>query len=359
MKAFMNTNSPIDFSSGLSCPVPLTNYKTVTLAHGGGGTLSRQLVQSMFLPQFNNPALSDEHDGAILSMEGGTFAFSTDSYVVKPVFFPGGNIGDLAVYGTVNDIAMCGARPLYLSCAFIIEEGFAMEQLWTVVQTMQRAAEKAGVQLVTGDTKVVDRGKGDGIFITTAGVGVVPRGVVISPKRAAPGDVIVLSGRIADHGIAIMSVRQGITFETEIVSDTAPLNGMVEAMLEAEPDIHVLRDPTRGGIASALNEIALSAGRGIEIAESAIPVADAVTGACEILGLDPLYIANEGKLLAIVPERSASKVLEVMKKNPHGGEATVIGRVVEDHPGIVVMRTTIGSNRIVDMISGEQLPRIC
>ncbi len=355
----MDSKEPIDFSAGLSCPIPLTQYKYVTLAHGGGGKLSQQLIQSMFLSQFNNPALSAEHDGAILNLLGGKLAFSTDSYVVKPIFFPGGNIGELAVNGTVNNIAMCGAKPLYLSCAFILEEGFPMEQLWQIVQSMQKAAERANVQLVTGDTKVVDRGKGDGIFITTAGVGIIPDEVNIDPKRACAGDVILLSGRIADHGIAIMSVREGLTFETEIKSDTAPLNEMVESMLDVTKDIHVLRDPTRGGIASALNEIAQSAHLGIEIDESAIPVTDAVLGACEILGFDPLYIANEGKLLAIAPEQYAAQILQVMKSNPLGKESAVIGRVVADHPSTVVMKTSIGSNRIVDMLSGEQLPRIC
>jgi hydrogenase expression/formation protein HypE len=329
------------------------------MAHGGGGRLSQQLVERMFLAQFPSEALRPLHDGALLQLANMRLAFSTDSYVVRPIFFPGGTIGELAVNGTVNDLAMCGARPMYLSAAFIIEEGLPMEDLWRVVVSMQQACREAGVSLVTGDTKVVDRGKGDKLFITTSGVGIVPAGVHISPVRASAGDAVLLSGRIADHGIAIMSVREGLHFESELVSDTAPLNGLVGAMLGASPEIHVLRDPTRGGIASALNEIAAAAHLGIHLREDSIPVAGAVRGACELLGLDPLYVANEGKLLAIVPEHDAEVVLDAMRAHPLGAEAALIGRVVADHPGIVTMETKIGTTRVVDMLSGEQLPRIC
>ena len=348
-----------DLYAGLSCPVPISDYQQVLLAHGGGGKLTHQLIQSMFASQFNNEFLNPLHDGAMVSINGSRLAFSTDSYVINPIFFPGGSIGELAVNGTVNDLAMCGARPLYLSSAFIIEEGLSMEELWRVVLAMQKAAAEAGVQLVTGDTKVVDRGKGDKIFINTSGVGVIDQGIDIHPRRAVPGDVVIVSGPIAVHGIAIMSVREGLEFETTIESDTAPLNGLVTAMLGAEKDIHVLRDPTRGGVASALNEIAESAAMGISLTEDAIPVTDEVRGACEILGLDPLYVANEGILLAVVPGPSAERVLQAMKNHPAGKSSVVIGQVVDDHRGMVVMKTGIGGTRVVDMLSGEQLPRIC
>ncbi len=348
-----------DISSGFACPIPITEYKNVLLAHGGGGKLTQQMIQKMFLSQFQNSLLEPLHDGAVFSINGTRLAFSTDSYVINPIFFPGGDIGGLAVNGTVNDVAMCGARPLYLSAAFIIEEGFPMEDLWRVVLSMQEAAKRADVMLVTGDTKVVDRGKGDKIFINTSGVGVIEDGIDIHPKRAAVGDTIILSGPIAVHGMAIMSVREGLEFETQIKSDTAPLNDLVQVMLRASKEIHVLRDPTRGGIASALNEIAEKAQVGIMISEEAIPITEDVRGACEILGLDPLYVANEGKLLAFVPEQETESVLAAMKGHPEGGESVVIGRVVADHPGTVVMRSRIGGMRVVDMLSGEQLPRIC
>jgi hydrogenase expression/formation protein HypE len=355
----MNNTSSVDFNAGFSCPIPLSEYPAVLLAHGGGGKLSQQLIRSMFFSQFNNQILKQEHDGAIISTGGGQLAFSTDSYVVHPVFFPGGNIGELAVYGTVNDLAMCGATPLYLSAAFIIEEGFPMERLWMIVRSMQQAAERSSVQIVTGDTKVVDRGKGDGIFITTAGIGIIGEGISISPRRATAGDAIILSGRIAEHGIAIMSAREGIEFETQVQSDCAPLNGLVETILKISKNIHVLRDPTRGGVASALNEIADAAHVGIVIDETKIPVTEEVRGACEILGLDPLYIANEGKLVAFVPGGESENILSAMRSHPDGGEASIIGKVVDAHPGIVVMKTSIGGNRVVDLLSGEQLPRIC
>jgi hydrogenase expression/formation protein HypE len=350
-------NHELEFD--LSCPMPIGNYDKVLLAHGGGGTLSHQLIQKMFFSQFDNAILNQEHDGAVLDVQGSRLAFSTDSYVVQPIFFPGGDIGELAVNGTVNDLSMCGAKPLYISAGFILEEGLPMDDLWKIILSMKNAALKAGVQIVTGDTKVVDRGKGDKIFINTAGIGLVDKGVDISPSRCQAGDVIILNGRIADHGIAIMSAREGLTFETSVESDTAPLNELVEVMLHASSRIHVLRDPTRGGIASALNEIAMTARTGMQIEEDKIPITEQVKGACEILGLDPLYIANEGKLLAFVDPEDAEKVLAAMRTHSLGKESMIIGRVVPDHPGSVVMRTSIGSMRVVDMLSGEQLPRIC
>ena len=339
--------------------VPPGDHAEVLLAHGGGGKLSHELIQQMILPAFQNPLLAPLHDGAVFESGGVRFAFSTDSYVINPIFFPGGDIGELAVNGTVNDLAMCGSEPLYLSAAFIIEEGFPMKDLSRILGSMRSAAQTAGVLLVTGDTKVVDKGKGDKIFITTSGIGLVRAGVDISPMRAEPGDVILLSGPIALHGIAIMSVREGLAFESQIRSDSAALNGLVTKILDAGPDVHVLRDPTRGGLASALNEIAESAHMGIALEEDRIPVGEAVKGACEILGLDPLYVANEGKFVAFVAPGAAEGVLAVMKSHPLGADASVIGTVVGDHPGRVVMRTSIGGHRVVDMISGEQLPRIC
>ena len=344
---------------GATCPVPMTNYKEIVLAHGSGGKLSQQLMQSVVLPRFRNELLAPLHDGAIFALDGARLAFSTDSYVVSPLFFPGGDIGKLAVHGTVNDLAMCGARPMYLSVGFILEEGTAMDDFARVVGSMREAADAAGAMLVTGDTKVVDRGKADGIFINTSGIGVVPEGVDISPARARPGDKILLSGEIAVHGIAIMSVREGLEFETEIASDTAPLNGLVEAMLAVGGDIHVLRDPTRGGVTSALTEIAQSAGVGMLIEEARIPIGEEVKGACEILGLDPLYVANEGKLIAVVAPGAAEGVLAAMRAHPLGREAAIIGEVTAEHPAFVLMKTRVGGTRVVDMLSGEQLPRIC
>lgn len=343
----------------LACPLPITDYKRVLLAHGGGGKLSKQLIEKMFLPHFGNEFLDPLHDGAVVSVNGVRLAFSTDSFVVNPIFFPGGTIGDLAVNGTVNDLAMCGAIPLYLSAAFIIEEGLSMDDLWRVVVSMRDAAGKAGVMLVTGDTKVVDRGKGDKIFINTSGVGVVGDGIDVNPKHARVGDKIILSGTIAVHGIAIMSVREGLAFDTPLQSDTVALNSLVQSMLNVSKHIHVLRDPTRGGVASSLNEIASSSNLGIRILEECIPISEEVRGACEILGLDPLYVANEGKLLAFVSPDDAGQVLAAMQNHPCGRDATIIGEVVSDHPGAVIMKSRIGGNRVVDMISGEQLPRIC
>jgi hydrogenase expression/formation protein HypE len=342
-----------------SCPMPLMRYPEVVLAHGSGGKLSQQLIQEMVLPGFRNPLLESLHDGAIFEVGGARLAFSTDSYVVQPIFFPGGDIGKLAVHGTVNDLAMCGARPLHLSVGFILEEGLPMEDLWRIIRSMREAADVAGVMLVTGDTKVVDRGKADKIFINTAGIGQVREGACIDPKRAAPGDKVIVSGFIAVHGIAIMSVREGLEFETEIASDTAPLNGLVDAMYATGCDIHVLRDPTRGGLTSSLVEIAQSAGVGVELQEAVIPITEEVKGACEILGLDPLHVANEGKLVAVVPPGSVDAVLSAMRAHPLGEHAAVIGTVIADHAGFVLMKTRIGGSRVVDMLSGEQLPRIC
>ena len=342
-----------------SCPLPITNYKQIVLAHGSGGKLSHQLIEKMVLPQFRNELLEPLHDGAIFSLNGERVAFSTDSFVVSPIFFPGGDIGTLAVHGTVNDLAMCGARPLYLSASFILEEGLPMEDFWRVVQSMHAAADNAGVKLVTGDTKVVDRGKADKIFVNTSGIGIVPNEVNIHPARATVGDKIIISGPIAVHGIAIMSVREGLEFETEVASDTAPLHELVAAMIAAKIDIHVLRDPTRGGVTSALTEIAQTAKIGMLLNESSIPISEEVKGACEILGLDPLYVANEGKVLAIVATEDADRLLQVLRSNSLGREAAVIGEVVNEHPGLIMMKTRVGGTRVVDMLSGEQLPRIC
>lgn len=349
----------VDALIAASCPLPISDHKEIVLAHGSGGKLTQQLIQKMVLPQFRNEFLEPLHDGAIFSVNGAKLAFSTDSFVVNPIFFPGGDIGELAVNGTVNDLAMCGARPLYLSAAFILEEGLPLSELWRVIHSMQRAAQAAGVALVTGDTKVVDRGKGDKIFINTSGVGVVDSGVNIHPRRAQVGDKIIINGPIAVHGIAIMSVREGLEFETEIASDTAPLNDLVRRMLSISKDIHVLRDPTRGGVTSTLAEIAGQADVGIRLQEDSIPISEDVKGACEILGLDPLYVANEGKLLAFVSPDKSDAILAAMRLHPLGKEAAVIGEVVADHPGFVTMKTRVGGTRVVDMLSGEQLPRIC
>ncbi|MEK6649851.1 MAG: hydrogenase expression/formation protein HypE [Bacteroidota bacterium] len=346
-------------SLDLSCPVPLSDYDRILLAHGGGGTLSQQLLLKSILPAFTNPHLAPLHDGAILDLGGVRIAFSTDSYVVSPRFFPGGSIGELAVHGTVNDLAMCGAVPQFLSVGFILEEGFPREDLERIARAMRAAADAAGVLLVTGDTKVVEQGKGDGIFINTSGIGIVREGIVSDPRTVRPGDKIILSGDIARHGIAIMSVREGLEFDTALESDMAPLHEVAAAVCVAAPDLRVMRDPTRGGVASALNEIAASAGVGMEIDERRIPVWEAVHAACEILGFDPLYVANEGKMIAIVPPGQAESVVKAMRRHPAAVEAAIIGEVTADHPGTVVLRTSIGGKRVVDMLSGEQLPRIC
>jgi hydrogenase expression/formation protein HypE len=345
--------------TGLQCPIPISDYPHVLLAHGGGGRLTQMLIERMFLAAFGNPALEVLHDGAVLAVEGGRLAVSTDSFVVSPLFFPGGDIGSLAVHGTVNDLAMCGARPLALTVGLVLEEGLPMADLWRIVQSMREAAARVGVPIVTGDTKVVDRGKGDGAFVNTTGLGVVPTGVQVAPRRARPGDVVLLSGPIAEHGIAIMSLREGLEFETAIRSDTAPLHDLVARLLEAAGEaVHVLRDPTRGGVSSALNEIAQQARVGILLDEARIPIGDEVRGACEILGLDPLYVANEGKCLALVAPERAGAALAALRAHPLG-IAAAIGEVVEDHPGKVFLRSRIGGTRVVDMLSGEQLPRIC
>lgn len=342
-----------------SCPLPVSDHQEIVLGHGSGGRLTQQLIQNLVLPQFRNELLEPLHDGAVFSINGARLAFSTDSFVVNPIFFPGGDIGRLAVHGTVNDLSMCGARPLYLSAAFILEEGLAMKDFQRVLHSMQQAAREAGVAFVTGDTKVVDRGKGDQIFINTSGLGVICPPTNIHPARARPGDRILINGPIALHGIAIMSVREGLQFETEIASDTAALNGLVEAMLAASPDLHVLRDPTRGGITSALCEIAGQANVGIRLDESSIPMSEEVKGACEILGLDPLYVANEGKLLVFAAPEDSDDVLAAMRQHPLGKEAAVIGEVVDAHQGFVTMKTRVGGSRVVTMLAGEQLPRIC
>jgi hydrogenase expression/formation protein HypE len=314
----------------------------------------------MFAKAFANPQLELMHDGAILPIEGGRIAFSTDSFVISPYFFPGGDIGSLAVHGTVNDIAMCGARPTVISVGLILEEGLPMDHLWRIVCSIQTAAAESGVSVVTGDTKVVDRGKGDGVYINTTGIGEIPKGVDISPGAARPGDRVLVSGEIAVHGIAIMSIREGLEFETQLESDSAALYPLVSAALETGgSEVRVLRDPTRGGVASALNEIAGQASVGFELDETAIPLSEEVRGACEILGFDPLYVANEGKLVAVVGPDKADVVLSEMRNHPLGKQAAIIAEVVEDHPGRVYLRSRIGGRRVVDMLSGEQLPRIC
>ncbi len=347
----------MDFT--LSCPIPISEYPVITMAHGSGGILSHQLIEKMFIPTFGNDILAEGHDGAMFDIQAERLAFTTDSFVVSPVFFPGGNIGDLAVNGTVNDLVCCGAMPLYLSAAFILEEGLHMEDLWKIVVSMKEAADRAGIKIVTGDTKVVDRGKGDKIFINTTGVGIIREGIHISPYRCERGDVIILSGNIGDHGVAIMSARSGLEFETTIESDTAALNELAGHVFQCTGNIHMLRDPTRGGLATTLNEISKSANVGIVIEEDKIPVSEEVRSACEILGLDPLYVANEGKIIIILPESEGNRVLEVMHQHPLGRDASIIGNLMDDHPGIVRMTTTIGSSRIIDMLTGEQLPRIC
>jgi hydrogenase expression/formation protein HypE len=342
----------------LSCPVPVTERKTIIMGHGSGGKLTAQLVHDLFLPAFDNEYLRKLDDQAVFTAGSARLAFTIDSFVVTPLFFPGGDIGELAVNGTVNDLAMSGARPLFLSAAFIMEEGLPMEELSRVVQSMARAAKAAGVAIVTGDTKVVNRGSADKLFITTSGVGLVRDGITISASNARIGDDIIISGTIADHGMAVMSVREGLEFEGAIESDTAPLHSLVEAMMNAG-EVHVLRDPTRGGLATSLCEIAAASSVGIQIEATQVPVREEVKGACEILGLDPLFVANEGKLVAFVPRESSERVLQAMRLTPEGAGARIIGRVVGDHPGMVRLKTEIGGTRILDLPFTEQLPRIC
>ena len=344
----------------LTCPVPLRDYPNIVLGHGGGGKLSAELVEHLFLPAFRNPTLASLSDAAVLAKPQSGLAFTTDSYVVRPLFFPGGSIGDLAVNGTVNDLSVSGAKPLYMSAAFIIEEGFPMQQLVKVVHAMAKAAEQAGVMIVTGDTKVVDRGHGDGCFINTAGVGeLIDGGRVLSPAQIRVGDAIVVSGTIGDHGMAVMSVRDGLQFDAVIESDSAPLNSLVAKMLESTSGIRVMRDPTRGGIASSLNELALAANLGIVIDESQLPITPTTQAACDLLGMDAMFVANEGKLLAFVAAQEAEQLVSVMRAHPHGTNAAIIGHVTDQHQGLVVARTAIGGKRVIAMQIGEQLPRIC
>jgi hydrogenase expression/formation protein HypE len=351
----VSTKTIADFS----CPAPHPVKDTILLGHGSGGRLSAELIHDIFLPAFRNPTLARLDDQAIVNVNGQRLAITTDSFVVKPLFFPGGDIGSLAVYGTVNDLVMGGATPLFLSAAFIIEEGFSTEELRRVVNSLQRAARDAGVQVVTGDTKVVEKGKGDGLFINTTGIGVVPDGVDLSANRARPGDKVLISGSIGDHGITILAQRAGLEFETEIRSDSAALHTLVAEILGVTHEIRCMRDPTRGGVSSTLNEIAQQSGVGIEIEEAFLPIHEEVRGACELFGLDPLYVANEGKLIAIVAPDAAGDVLQAMRCHPLGAEAQIIGTVKKDHVGLVTMRTPLGTTRIVDMLSGDQLPRIC
>lgn len=350
--------------SGWTCPIPLRNYPTIVMGHGSGGKMMSDLIRHMFIPLLDNDTLNQLGDSAVveLSQDGDSptrLAFSTDSFVVSPLVFPGGDIGELAVNGTINDLAMSGAQPLFLSAGFILEEGLPMETLGEITTSFANACQAANVQMVTGDTKVVNKGHGDGLYINTTGIGLIPAGVAIGPKNAQVGDAIIVSGTVGDHGMAIMSVREGLEFETRIVSDTAPLHELVEAMLAASPEVHCLRDATRGGLAAALNELASASGVGFSFEEGKVPVRPAVSAACEMLGMDPYYVANEGKLVAIVAVDAADEVLAAMHSHPLGQEAALIGRVVADHPGMVVSKTAIGGSRVVDLPAGELLPRIC
>ncbi|NKY26647.1 hydrogenase expression/formation protein HypE [Nocardia gamkensis] len=344
---------------GWVCPMPLRDAPNIVMGHGGGGAMSGELIEHLFLPAFGSAAHADLGDSAVVTLDGARLAFSTDSFVVKPIVFPGGTIGELAVNGTVNDLAMSGARPMVLSTAFILEEGTALADIARIAQAVGTAALAAEVQLVTGDTKVVDAGHGDGIYINTAGIGVVAPEVDIRPQRARPGDVVLVSGDIGVHGVAVLSCREGLEFGTTVLSDTAPLHGLVAAMLATGADVHVLRDPTRGGVAASLNEIARAAGVGVSLDERQLPVPDGVRDACGLLGLDPMYVANEGKLLAFVAPEDADRVLATMREHPLGAQAAAIGRCVAEHPGMVVARTALGGTRVVDLPAGEQLPRIC
>ncbi len=344
---------------GWTCPLPLQNYPTIVMGHGAGGKMMNDLIRHLFAVEFQNEFLGQLADSTTIDLEAGRFAFTTDSFVVSPLFFPGGDIGELAVNGTVNDLAMSGAKPLYLSGGFILEEGLPMETLGRIAASMARACKAANVQIATGDTKVVNKGHGDGIFINTSGIGIVPLGVNIAPAKAIPGDVVIVSGTMGDHGIAIMSVREGLKFQSQIESDTAPLNGLVESMLQVTKDIHCLRDATRGGLAAVLNELSGASKAGIEFEELKVPLRSDVSAACEMLGLDPLFIANEGKLVAIVPEKYADSILASMRKHPYGKDSAIIGKVVGEHAGLVVAKTSIGGSRVVDLPAGELLPRIC
>ena len=352
-----NGQDAVDFN--LSCPLPLQDYPNVILGHGGGGKLSSELVEHIFLPAFANEKLGGLGDSTVFEVASQRLAFSTDSYVVQPLFFPGGSIGDLAVNGTVNDLSMSGARPIYLSAGFIIEEGFPLAQLKKIADDMGAAAARSGVKIITGDTKVVERGHGDGCYINTAGVGLVGENVNIAPNQAQGGDVVLISGTVGDHGMAIMSVREGLDFEAAIKSDSCPLNELVSDVMKVCPEIHVFRDPTRGGVAASLNEIAAASNCGIVVEESKVPINATVQSACEILGFDPLQVANEGKLICIVPQRYATDVLDAMQSNSAGVDAAQIGMVVAEHPGMVIAKTAIGASRVITLPIGEQLPRIC
>ncbi len=348
-----------DSGFALDCPIPFSDYDRVLLAHGGGGTLTQQLIEKIFLPAFGNAPLLKRHDASVVTLSGTRIAMTTDSYVVKPIFFPGGDIGKLAVTGTVNDLAMAGAKPLYLTAGFILEEGFPLDQLWKIVQSMRKTADEAGVTIVTGDTKVVDKGKGDGVFINTSGVGVVEGSWDISPASVKPGDTVILSGDLGRHGIAIMAAREGLEFETTLESDCALLHEPVLALLKAGVDVHCLRDLTRGGLASAVNEIAQASKHPILLDEANIPIPKAVNAACELLGLDPLYVANEGRFALFVPEKEVSKALEILKGFEVSAQAGVIGQVLEGPGKSVRLKSVTGATRILDLLSGEQLPRIC
>lgn len=343
----------------LNCPIPKSDYPNILLAHGGGGRLMHQLIEKIFIQAFQNPELETRHDGAIIDPGKGKLVFTTDSYVVNPLIFPGGDIGTLAVNGTVNDLAMCGSRPLYLSVGFILEEGFPIETLWKITQSMRQAANEANVRIVTGDTKVVDRGKGDGVYINTAGIGVVEHDLSVCPASIKSEDIIILNGDIGRHGISVMAEREGLSFETKIESDCAPLAATVLKLIKAGVEIHCLRDLTRGGLASALVEIASASGLHIEIDENAIPVSEDVHGVCEILGFDPIYIANEGRFIAFIPQKDADKALKVLHLDTEYAGACIIGDITDKNSGLVTMKTRIGVERIIDMLSGEQLPRIC
>ena len=350
-------NTPRSFA--LSCPVPIQDYPVVLAAHGGGGRLMRDLIRRMFVSAFDDPALGEDHDGAVLPACEGRLAMTTDSYVVSPLFFPGGDIGSLAVHGTVNDLAMCGATPQYLSAGFILEEGLPMEDLWRVVVSMRDAAADAAVRIVTGDTKVVERGSGDGVYINTTGVGVITHDLVVGPASIRPGDAVIVSGDIGRHGVAIMAVREGLAFENAVESDSAIVAHVATGLLDSGLEVHCMRDLTRGGLGSALIEIAETAGRGIHIEEGTVPVEDRVEGCCELLGLDPLFVANEGRFVAFVPAAEASRALAVMRAHEVSAGACVIGSVTEEARGLVTMTSRIGTRRVLDMFSGEQLPRIC
>ena len=349
------SNAPV----GFSCPLPLPAGERVLLGHGSGGKLSAELLQQVFLPALGNPVLDRLEDQAVVSLNGVRLAMTTDSFVVKPLFFKGGDIGSLAVHGTINDLAMGAAKPLWMSVAFILEEGLEFAVLRRVVASMQAAADRAGVQIITGDTKVVERGSADGMFINTTGVGLVREGISLSASQARPGDVILVSGMLGDHGIAILAEREGLKFETEVQSDSAALHELVDTLFSATHEVRCLRDPTRGGLSSTLNEIAGSSKVGMQLDEAAMPVREEVRGACEMLGLDPLYVANEGKLVAVVSADAGQRALAALRSHPLGRDAQIIGRVTKEHPRMVVMRTVFGTTRIVDMLAGDQLPRIC